>query len=74
MLALAVFSCGDRGQAVHPKLSTGLLQVLPEHAKQPRNIYIRVYIYSYEEKLQLKFEIHKIIMVNYGKLYVFNLL
>jgi hypothetical protein len=23
------------------------------------------YIYSYEEKLQLKFEIHKIIMVNY---------
>jgi hypothetical protein len=31
-----------------------------------------LYIYSYEEKLQLKFEIHKIIMVNYT--YVFNLL
>ncbi|KAH0816440.1 hypothetical protein GEV33_006351 [Tenebrio molitor] len=36
-LAVAVFFCEDRGRAVHPKLHTGLLQVLPDHPTQPRN-------------------------------------
>ncbi|KAH0813323.1 hypothetical protein GEV33_009468 [Tenebrio molitor] len=36
-LAVAVFLCGDCGRAVHPKLHTGPLQVLPEHPTQPRN-------------------------------------
>ncbi|KAH0814795.1 hypothetical protein GEV33_007996 [Tenebrio molitor] len=30
-LAVAVFFCKDRGRAVHPKVHTGLLQVLPDH-------------------------------------------
>ncbi|KAH0820855.1 hypothetical protein GEV33_001936 [Tenebrio molitor] len=37
-LAVAVFFCGDRGRAVHPKLHKGLLQVLPDHPTQPRNV------------------------------------
>ncbi|KAH0818234.1 hypothetical protein GEV33_004556 [Tenebrio molitor] len=36
-LALAVLFCGDCSRAVQPKLHTGLLQMLPEHATQPRN-------------------------------------
>ncbi|KAH0821078.1 hypothetical protein GEV33_001713 [Tenebrio molitor] len=37
-LAVAVFFCEDRGRAVHPKLHTGLLQVLPDHPTQTRNV------------------------------------
>ncbi|KAH0818967.1 hypothetical protein GEV33_003824 [Tenebrio molitor] len=37
-LAVAVFLCGDCGRAVHPKLHTGLLQVLLEHPTQSRNV------------------------------------
>ncbi|KAH0813543.1 hypothetical protein GEV33_009247 [Tenebrio molitor] len=36
-LALAAFFCGGCGRAVHPKLHTGPLQVLPEHPTQPQN-------------------------------------
>ncbi|KAH0808736.1 hypothetical protein GEV33_014056 [Tenebrio molitor] len=36
-LALAAFFCGGCGRAAHPKLHTGLLQVLLEHPTQPRN-------------------------------------
>ncbi|KAH0815090.1 hypothetical protein GEV33_007701 [Tenebrio molitor] len=37
-LAVAGFLCEDCGRAVHPKLHTGLLQVLPDHPTQPRNV------------------------------------
>jgi hypothetical protein len=37
-LALAAFFCGGCGRAVHPKLHTGLLQVLLEHPTQSRNV------------------------------------
>ncbi|KAH0808776.1 hypothetical protein GEV33_014014 [Tenebrio molitor] len=37
-LAVAVFVYGDCGRAVHPKLHTGPLQVLPDHPTQPRNV------------------------------------
>ncbi|KAJ3638078.1 hypothetical protein MTP99_001486 [Tenebrio molitor] len=37
-LAVVVLFCDDRGRAVHPKLHTGLLQVLPHLPTQPRNV------------------------------------